>query len=72
MVDMTTTISQNIRPNHVAAIVEHDGTRLGYVVSLGATFKAIRKTGTASDIRRVGFGFRSVETAAAWIEASAR
>lgn len=72
----TTQISQNIRPNHVAAIVTKDGQRLGHVIARGKfsglMFEAHRKNGVAGvDIRRVAPNFRSVEAAARWIEASA-
>ena len=63
-----TQISQNIRRNHVAAIVERDGERIGHVVCKGrASFAASRKVGTANDIRRYAANFRSVEAAAAWV-----
>lgn len=66
-----TEISSSPRPGRVVATVAQDGTRLGHVNHKGTHFEAIRKTGTADDIRRVARGFRSIEAAAAWIAKSA-
>lgn len=66
----TTEISNQIRPNHVAAIVTRDGNRLGHVVSKGRTFRASRKVGSEQDMRRMATGFRTVEAAAAWVAKS--
>lgn len=66
----TTQISQNIRPNHVAAVVERDGETIGRVVCKGPrSFAASRKVGTATDIRRYATNFHTVEAAAKWVAA---
>ena len=65
----TTTFAQKLRPNHVAAIVERDGQRVGHVVMRGAKFVGSRKSGTATDMRRMATGFRTAQAAAAWVAA---
>lgn len=36
----------------------------------GRTFRAARRVGTASDLRRIADGFRTIDAACRWIEAS--
>jgi prophage tail gpP-like protein len=67
----TTTKTTTPRRNHVAAIVEHDGNRLGHVIMRGRTFTASRKTGTDTDMRMMATGFHTIDAAAAWIAKSA-
>jgi hypothetical protein len=64
---MTTTYSASPRRNHVVAVVDRDGQRLGHVVMRGTKFAASRKNGTATDMRRLATGFRTAEAAAKWI-----
>jgi hypothetical protein len=67
----TTQTSRNIRRNHVAATVDHDGQRLGHVVVRGTRFAATRKHGQAGvDIRKMAT-FKSLAAAVKWIEAAA-
>ena len=63
----TTTYSTSPRRNHIAAIVERDGERIGHVTMRGTKFVASRKQGTADDMRRYATGFRTAEAAAKWI-----
>lgn len=65
----TVTISQSIRRNHVAAIIERDGERLGHVIARGLKFDAHRKTASATDLRRMATGFKTIEAAAAFVAA---
>lgn len=64
-----TAFAQSFRPNHVAAIITRDGERVGHVVMRGAKFNAHRKTGTATDMRRMATGFKTAQAAAAWVAA---
>ena len=67
-----TEISTSPRRNQVVAVVTTDGQRLGHVVMISRiNFRAVRKHGVQGvDIRRIST-FRSIETAAEWIAASA-
>jgi hypothetical protein len=67
----TVTVSQHIRRNHVAAIIERDGVRLGHVISRGTKFVAVRKNSGADDIRSHATGFQTVEAAAAFVAKAA-
>lgn len=48
--------------------VTRDGARIGIIRNNGRTFTASRKYGQAGvDVNRVSYGFRTVQSAAAWI-----
>lgn len=76
----TTQISENITPDHIAAVVTRDGQRVGHVVarargvnpdgSFVIKFEAHRKTAPLDgSIRRYAQGFKTVESAAKWVAA---
>jgi hypothetical protein len=69
MSSATVTVSQSITRNHVAAIVDRDGQRLGHVVARGLKFAAFRKTASTTDLRRMATGFKTIEAAAAFVAA---
>ena len=62
--------TQNLQPNHVAAVITRDGTRLGHVTFKGKTFTATRKSGSRTDVRRYSTGFRTMDAAIKWVEAA--
>jgi hypothetical protein len=55
-------------PTEVTIIRDDAGLIIGRVTKMNTTYRAARRwCDPLKDLRRVGYGFRTVETATAWI-----